>query len=81
MEEFRHLGVMHRMRLDGRLKILENYIAPVDFSINDNPVKKGSWLMVIRVLDDKLWEGVKAGKLTGLSIGGSAVRTPDNEAA
>lgn len=81
MEEFRHLGLMHQMRLDGRLRILESYIAPQDLTINGETVKKGSWMLVIRVLDTDLWEAVKSGELTGFSIGGSAVRKPDSDVA
>jgi DNA adenine methylase len=40
-------------------------------------VSKGTWLMAVRVLDDGLWEQVKTGGITGFSIGGSAVRTPE----
>jgi len=76
MEEFRHLGVMHEMRMDDRLKILESYIAPADLIIEGQAIKKGTWLMVIRVLDDGLWRAVKDKELTGLSIGGSALRKP-----
>lgn len=76
MEEFRHLGLMHRTRLDGRLKILETYIAPQDLTINGQRVRKGTWLMAVRVLDNALWQAVKEGKLTGFSIGGSAIRKP-----
>jgi hypothetical protein len=76
MEEFRHLGIMHKVRLDGRLKILETYIAPQELTIGGTHVKKGTWLLAVRVLDNNLWKAVKEGRLTGFSIGGSAVRKP-----
>jgi hypothetical protein len=32
-------------------------------------------MLAVRVLDDALWKQVKAGELTGFSIGGSALRS------
>jgi DNA adenine methylase len=77
MEEFGGLGLMHRMRVNGRVKVLESYIAPADFTIGDVRVRKGTWLLAVHVLDDGLWSQVKDGTLTGFSIGGSARRVPE----
>lgn len=64
---------------NSQIKILENYLAPVDFKLDDseNPVtvKKGSWLLGIRVLDDELWKACKSGALGAFSIGGIGYRT------
>ncbi len=40
-------------------------------------VKKGAWLLAMHVLDGEVWRQVKAGEITGLSIGGSARRNPE----
>ncbi len=77
MQEFGGLGLMHRLRVNDEVKILESYLAPIDFQVGDVPVKKGTWLFAVRVLSDDLWEQVRGGKLTGFSIGGSARRTPE----
>lgn len=77
MEKFRTVGLMHKGAINDKVKILESYLAPVDFEVDGVPVKKGTWLMAVRVLDDDLWATVKEGGLTGFSIGGSAVRKPD----
>lgn len=77
MEEFGGLGLMHRLAVNDQVKVLESYVAPVDFEIAGVPVKKGTWLLGVRVLSDELWEQVKDGKLTGFSIGGSARRVPE----
>ena len=37
-------------------------------------VAAGSWLMTVRIHDDALWAAVKAGKYTGFSIRGTAIR-------
>ena len=50
--------------------VIENYVAPVDFEINGEKVKKGSWVMSVKIEDDDIWDSVKTGKLTGFSVGG-----------
>jgi len=79
MEDFGGLGLMHRMRVNGQVKVLESYLAPVDFAVGETRVRKGTWLLAVRILSDELWEQVKDGKLTGFSIGGSARRVPETD--
>lgn len=76
MEDYGQLGLQHGEIVNGKLKLLESFIAPVDFEVDGEKVTKGSWLMAERVVDDGLWEAVKKGALTGFSIGGSAIRRP-----
>lgn len=76
MEEFGDIGLQHGEIITGKAKILESYITPVDFDIDGEKVRAGTWLMGVRVIDDNLWESVKKGEITGFSIGGSAIRTP-----
>lgn len=71
MEECQTFKVMHKGR-NVKVRILENYIAPVDFKIEGQSVKKGSWVLVTRILDKKLWKAIKKGKLTGWSMAGYA---------
>ncbi|HHH28922.1 MAG TPA: hypothetical protein ENK57_11335, partial [Polyangiaceae bacterium] len=77
MEEFGGLGLMHRLRVNGQVKVLESYLAPADLTIGEETVRKGTWLLAVRILSDELWEQVKDGQLTGFSIGGSARRVPE----
>ncbi len=77
MEEFGGLGLMHRMRVNDQVKVLECYLAPVDFDIAGVTVRKGTWLLGVHVIADELWGQVKDGTLTGFSIGGSARRYPE----
>lgn len=77
MENFRNMGLMHKQLVNEKVKILESYIAPTDMTLEGGEtVKKGTWMMAVRVLDDTLWKSVKGGQLTGFSIGGSAIRKP-----
>ena len=55
---------------------VETYIAPVDFELGGQSVKKGSWIMAIKVHSKKLWKGVKDGSFTGLSIGAFVKKRP-----
>jgi len=50
--------------------VLENYIAPADFVVEGRPVKKGSWVMSVRVNDEKIWKGIKDGDFQGFSMAG-----------
>lgn len=75
------LGLQHK---DFRKKfdLLQSYIAQSDFSIKDRIIKKGSWIIVVKVLDDKIWEKVKKKEITGFSIGGKAkIKKLEKEAA
>ena len=77
MEEFGGLGLMHRMRVNGQVKVLESYLAPTDFTVGDVNVRRGTWMLAVRILSDDLWERVKGGDLTGFSIGGTARKIPE----
>lgn len=76
MEDFGNVGLQHQTFVNGKIKILESYICPCDATIGGQLVKAGTWLMGFRVLDKSIWEAVKEGLLTGLSIGGSGIRVP-----
>jgi len=65
------IGEMHR-KLNPKLKVVESYVAPQDFRINGATVKKGSWIMAIKIFDDGVWSKIKSGELTGFSIAGYA---------
>jgi DNA adenine methylase len=81
MQEYRNVGFMHRGLINDQVKILESYVAPVSFQVDGAEVRKGTWLLAVRVLADELWQQVKTGEISGLSIGGSAARLPDPHGA
>ena len=75
MEEVQVFKVNHSGK-KVKVKILENYLAPVDFTMSGQGIKKGTWLLTIRVLDAKIWKAIKDGKtLTGYSMAGYAQST------
>jgi len=57
-------------------EILESYLAPAEFEVDGTRIKRGTWLLAVRVTDDDLWRQIKSGELTGFSIGGRALRRP-----
>lgn len=72
LEHARVLGFRHKGRLAGA--VLESYIAPCDFSLGSGSVKKGDWVLVVRIDDQKVWTAIKEGELTGFSVGGFGTR-------
>ncbi len=68
----RVVGDQHRKK--AKTDVVESYIAPVDFELNKQMVKKGSWVLAVHVVDSALWKDVDAGKYTGFSVGGVGVR-------
>jgi DNA adenine methylase len=72
MENSQTVGARHRQTADAR--VVQSFIAPVDFDMSGGIVRKGSWVMAVKVYDPSLWAAVKAGEITGFSIGGYGVR-------
>lgn len=50
--------------------VVETWVAKADFSIDDEPIKKGTWLMTVEIADDDIWEKVEKKEITGFSMGG-----------
>lgn len=76
MEDFQNIKLQHQEFVNDEVKILESFVAPSDMEI-DTPmgivkIKKNTWLMKVRILDDAIWNQVKSGELTGFSIGALA---------
>lgn len=76
MAEYRNVGHQHSTLVNDLVQIVESFVAPSDFELGGMTVKAGTWLMTVKVLDEPLWQAVKAGELTGFSIGGFAQRVP-----
>ena len=70
---FQTIGNMHE-RFKGIGNLVESYIAPVDFMFNGIFVKKGSWIIGTKVVDDDVWNKIKSGELNGYSMGYRAIR-------
>lgn len=69
MEHSQQCKVNHRGKAI-KSRVLESYIAPSDFSIGGRAIKKGTWMMTVRVLADDAWDLIKSGDLQGFSMAG-----------
>lgn len=67
------LGVSHIIWSDNFGTVVENYIAPVDFLIGEEKVRKGTWLIGIQ-WHPTIYEEIEKGEFQGLSLGGTAKR-------
>ncbi|WP_144500295.1 XkdF-like putative serine protease domain-containing protein, partial [Bacillus pumilus] len=52
-------------------EVVESYIAPSDFEMGDEVIKKGSWVLVTKA-SDEIWEQIQKGEITGYSMAGTA---------
>ena len=64
-------NIFHMVMTD-KFEVIESYLSPTDFVLDDKFVKKGTWLMTLQVKDDDLWQMVKSGEINGISIGAMA---------
>jgi hypothetical protein len=81
MENYGAVDFMHNWKAIGKdgVRILESFVAPVDFELGGYSVIKGTWMLALRIANDDLWEAVKNGDIGAYSIGGTATRTPIGE--
>ncbi|WP_102422604.1 XkdF-like putative serine protease domain-containing protein [Bacillus amyloliquefaciens] len=52
-------------------EVVESYVAPADFEMNGETIKKGSWVLVTKA-SEEIWEQIKKGEITGYSMAGTA---------
>lgn len=64
------IDVQHSFKADDNLTVVKSWINPCDCTINGEEVKKGAWVMTVKVEDDSIWEKVQKGEITGFSMGG-----------
>jgi len=63
---------LFHMVMTDTFDVIESYLAPCDMVLNDQFVKKSTWLMTLQVNDDSLWQMIKDDEITGISIGALA---------
>ena len=69
------------LQLDDHLGVIvESYIAPVDFTVNGQSVKKGTWLLGVRWTEE-MFAKIEKGERTGLSFYGTADRVKEKAVA
>lgn len=55
---------------------VESFIAPSEMTIGEQKVKKGSWVLGVKVDDADLWDSIKKGEINSFSPGGVGRRHP-----
>lgn len=77
MASSQNVGVMHQRIVRSQdAQLVESYIARGDHKIAGHNIKKGTWMGGFRIVNEKIKQAIKDGKLTGVSIGGIGLRTP-----
>jgi len=75
--ERRVFDVNHKGR-DYEFPVIDSYVVEEDdvlkFGIE---LKKGAWLMTLRIDDNEIWQKIKSGELEGFSVQGTA-NSPGN---
>ncbi len=51
------------------IHVAESYIAPADFTVEDQQFLKGDWVAVSDIRSDDLWDMCLSGEFTGYSVG------------
>lgn len=72
MLESATIGIMHKEDAKDRAGIVESFIAPMNMRLGNQMIRKGSWVIIVKVRDDELWKDIKSGKITGFSMAGRA---------
>ncbi|OLN21859.1 terminase [Domibacillus antri] len=70
MKDARNIDKQHDFNA-GVGEVVESYIAPADFTIGEETITKGSWVMVTKA-SDEIWEEIQKGNITGYSMAGTA---------
>lgn len=68
MEYCKQGNLFHMMNTD-KIVVVESWVAKSTYEYGNGEVKTGDWMMTLHILDDAVWDLVKSGDLTGLSVG------------
>ena len=66
----------HMAKGEAKAVPVESFIAPMDMAVDGDTIKKGSWVVGVKIKDDAIWKAVQNGELNAFSIGGQGVRIP-----
>ena len=69
-------NIQHKKGLVPQTAIIENFQAPVDYELNNQPVLKGSWVMGIKIYEPSVRKAIENGDITGFSIEGKGILSP-----
>ncbi len=69
LEHYRAFNVEH-IKSEPGIALIESYITPMDTILNGEKIKKGTWIISMKIHDDETWIGVLNGDFDGVSIEG-----------
>lgn len=58
-----------------QVEVVESYVAPENFTVNGSIIKKGSWVVVMKIHDDNIWKSIKNGELNAYSMEGTGEKS------
>lgn len=70
MEDYQQIDKQHDFD-PGAGQVVESYVAPVDMTIGETDIAKGTWVLVTKATDE-IWESIQKGDYTGYSLAGTA---------
>lgn len=68
MKHFQNVGHEHIQEIEDGVCVVESSVLWTDTEIGGKVVPEGSWVMAVKVDDDRRWQMVKSGEYTGFSI-------------
>lgn len=71
LKDYRNIDKQHDFISDVG-EVVESWIAKTDMTLGDEEIKKGTWVMTVKVTDNESWESIKKGDITGFSMAGLA---------
>ena len=70
MEDYQQIDKQHDFTTNAG-KVVESYVAPVDMTVGETTITKGTWVLVTKATDE-MWESIQKGEFTGYSLAGTA---------
>lgn len=77
LESFNEISLMHEKRINQDAKTSESFIAPCDYTMGTERIKKGSWVMATHIINKDLWQAVLKGDIDAYSIEGVGMAGED----
>jgi hypothetical protein len=72
------VDVQHSFKSQEGVTVVENWVAKADFKIDNEEIKKGTWLITAEINDDELWDKIEKNEITGFSMGGQGKYSEDD---
>lgn len=69
-ETSNQIDIQHSFEKSDACEVVESWITKCDCTIGGEEVKKGTWMMTVKIEDDTLWNKILKKEITGYSMGG-----------